>query len=177
MDEDSGLVKALWNPSQRHDTTTHLRIHTLCKKVVDELFPTLNIFFVPTLVPSSSYPCIYEEVELHEPTDLHQYPQFLPEFCRIWKKMWYFGFALSEIKFYKQSDGRIALLDFSKTYFRQTNPELKSLFHRPAWCQNQRVTEGYFKDPSLTIWFLDELVGEGSEAEQYSRVAALPYHG
>ena len=155
-----------------HDTLTEERIRSLCSDIADDLNrwkePETRRLFVPRkFVP----------VYTTHPVRLADDMPLLPEFLALWKKMWKYGFALYGFELYLQPDGRVALLNFEKTCFRQTNPELPSLFQYPfPLLDTEDKNSFYFKHPCFPPKFVDFLVGpEGGWEAQLKRIGALQY--
>lgn len=175
-----GIVKVVKRGICGLDFSSQMRIHRLCHQILTEAG---GRFFVPALLPNDTFDIMcteyrMERIDTSRPVTLAHDYSLLPEFIALWKKMWYHGFALYDFELYQQPDGRIALIDFDKTCFRQTNP-LMALFKYPFQVfEGENLNHFYFKHPCFPYVFLEELVGsEGGIEAQLKRLAALPYHG
>ncbi len=163
-----------------HDLFTTKRIHTLCAKLAEELNrwkeEGARRLFVPhpILTSCSANSYLVTGVYTTHPVRLADELSLLPEFIALWKKMWNYGFALYDFELYLQPDGRIALVNFEKTCFRQTNPDLP-LFTYP-FCLPEEEDKNifYFKHPCFPPNFLDFLIGpEDGLRAQMKRLMAL----
>jgi hypothetical protein len=162
------------------DLTTQKRIHRLCFQLADELNrwkdEGARRLFVPEPLTPTTSSYLVSGIYTTHPVRLADDLSLLPEFIALWKKMWYYGFALYDFELYRQPDGRIAVLNFEKTCFRQTNPDA------PMFTYPFRLQEGedkdrfYFQHPCFPPNFLDFLVGpEDGLRAQMKRVATLKY--
>jgi hypothetical protein len=175
-----GVLRIVKRGEGGNDLTTQKRIHRLCWQLAEELNrwkeeDTRRLYVPEPITPTpSSY--LVVGVFVTHPVRLADELHLLPEFLALWKKMWSYGFALYDFELYRQPDGRIALLNFEKTCFRQTNPDLP-MFHYPFLLQEGEDKDRfYFQHPCFPPHFLDFLVGvEDGLRAQMKRVAALRY--
>ncbi len=158
------------------DILTQIRIHTLCLTCLSEPGFTGKLF-APEL-QGMLYRYRMRRVDTSNPISLFEMPHLLPEVCSLWKLMWRNGFALYDFELYLQPDGRVAILDFDKTCFRQTNTALLNMVQFPFKVgEATNLNHFYFKHPCFPLNFLETLVGSGgSIEEQIKRVSALPYY-
>lgn len=179
-----GILKVVKRGVCGHDAITQMRIHRLCYDILSKQ-EKQSSFFVPALLSENGLDDSYAEyrmecVDTRNPVTLSDKAMaaLLPEFIAFWKKMWYLGFALYDFELYQEPDGRIAILDFDKTCFRQTNSQIPELFTIPFRVSgSQKKNHFFFKHPCFPLTFLESLVGpEGDIEAQLRRVADLPYH-
>ncbi len=158
------------------DILTQTRIHALCLACLSEPGFTGKLFAPELQGPLNRYRM--RRVDTSNPISLLENPHLLPEVCNLWKLMWRNGFALYDFELYLQPDGRVVILDFDKTCFRQTNPALVNMVQFPFKVgEAKNLNHLYFKHPCFPLNFLEMLVGsEGSIEEQIKRVSALPYY-
>jgi hypothetical protein len=106
-----------------HDIITQKRIHRLLSQVMDEL--SCSLFCVPKLLDDSEK---YEMERFNDRENVYigmlsqydNYKEYLQEFLQIWRRMWYYGFALYDFTLWRQEDGTLVMIDFDHTGFRMT---------------------------------------------------------
>lgn len=172
---NGGYVQKIVNrDTSAHDSITQKRIHRLCRQITAEANGKI---FVPSLIIGAKQDdyCM-ERVDTTDPVTLVEDSSLLLEFASLWKIMWYYGFALLDFELYRQPDGRIALIDFDKTCFRQTANQECIITFTFTLDILRKTNDYFFSYPCFPPNFLDYLVGnEGERFEKYSRLAALPY--
>jgi hypothetical protein len=161
-----------------HDIVTQKRIHQLLSKVVDECSSTL--FQVPQLY-DPLYPEEYcvKVFDMSNPVFLGQlhldskYRTYLCEFLAIWEKMWYHGFALYDFKLYRQPNGILAIVDFSKTAFRMIGTGSMFSTKFPLTRDGN-----LFEHPCFPYYFLERVTNsqDWSELKHLDLLRTMDYH-
>ncbi len=164
-------IEKEFKQSPVHDIVTQKRIHRLLSRVMDEL--SCSLFRVPKLLDDNSDTYKIENystdknISMGMLSQLHNYPAYLKEYLDIWRRMWYYGFALYDFTLWKQEDGTLVMIDFDHTGFRMTEgPRLFSfpksfheeyLFDHPCYPQNflERVLD--CREPYTQKEYLQQL--------------------
>jgi hypothetical protein len=173
---NGNIQKIVKRGASGHDVITQKRIHRLCRQFAAEVNGKI---FVPALITGLTQEdyCM-ERIDTTDPVSLVEDIPLLLEFISLWKMLWYYGFALLDFELYRQPDGRVALIDFDKTCFRQTNDQECIITFTFTLDPLKRTNDYFFSYPCFPPHFLDYLVGnEGERFEKYSRLSALPYRG
>jgi hypothetical protein len=116
-----GVVKQAKRTSKAHDVLTQRRIHALAYRILSD--GTYSLLFTPELSDDQT---LYEmrKVDTREPIWLGQDavrdPALIEELVRFWKAMYQNGFAMLDIELYRQSNGRVVVIDYDSTGFHMT---------------------------------------------------------
>lgn len=118
-----GVEKVAKRGSKAHDIITQRRIHDLAYRILND--GTYKILYTPQLSDNQTK---YEmrKIDTREPiwlgTETNPDPALVEEVIRFWKAMYTAGFALFDFELYKQSNGRVCVLDYDSAGFVMTGP-------------------------------------------------------
>ncbi len=118
-----------------HDITTQKRIHRLLSRVIAENY--CSLFHVPELIEPESDIYIVKVFDVSKKITIgmlsqyHNYKDYLREYLQVWRRMWYYGFALYDFNLYLQDDGTLVMSDFDHTGFRMTDGPRLCSFPKP----------------------------------------------